>query len=162
MPRTTLSRTGPLLLVLLLLPSCRTGRQFSSDDEHAMLTSSIPPRVERTRDILSFEEIRVTSAENAYDAVVRLRPEFLGRRPIEYDDLEPRRLGRAGTENTQSTRDDRYPTIFLNGTWQGGPASLRTIPVSAIIELRFYRESLVPATYGVNHPRGIIDVRTAR
>ena len=157
MPRPTL-RTGALLLALLT-PGCRTAHQSSPNESAVSPASEFLPRVERKRDLLSVEEIRAIAAPNAYDAILRLRPEFFGRRKGQYVDIDAPSPNRSGIENA-ARPDEQSPTVFLNGTEQGGPATLRTIPASAIVQIRYYREMYVPTRYGMNHPRGVIDVRT--
>jgi hypothetical protein len=121
--------------------------------------SQTPPPVRRTRDVLTREEINAKGVRTAYDAIVHLRPEFL-RPPSPQLTTEGLR-SKQSADQLLEERDGRFPTVFVNGSRQGGPAVLRTIPAGSITDIRYYPATLVPAKYGTNHRDGVIDVRAA-
>lgn len=82
---------------------------------------------------------------NAYEVVECLRPNWLTSR------------------GPTSVRDPRpqYADVFVDGISTGsGPEYLTQIHISQVLEIRFYRPSEAGARYGMNHPRGVIDVIT--
>ena len=97
-----------------------------------------------SRDVILREELFRASASNAYDAVERLRPQFL------------RTRGRAsitaqGTESRGVLLDDRpFGTV----------AQLREIDLSQIEEIRFLSAAEAQQKYGMGYVGGAIVVTT--
>lgn len=155
MQRHTAARVGVLIEIAIASVSCRTAPMPSPNVIGAPGASAGTTQVRRSRDVLGFEEINAKGARTAYDAILLLRPEFLKPRsaPLATDELRSKR----SADELLEERDGRFPTIFLNGAIQSGPAVLRTIRASVIIEIRYYPDGHVPAKYGIRST-GIIDV----
>ena len=84
--------------------------------------------------------------DNAYEAVVRFRPEFLRGRAA------PGLADPAGA----------VAVVYLNGVRQGAPDLLRTIPARVIVEIRYLTPAVASEQFGPYHTGGVISVRTRR
>ena len=80
------------------------------------------------------------------EAIMRFRPEFLRGRAA------PGLSDPAGAS----------PTVYLNGVRQGGADMLRTIPVGAVLEIRYLTPAVGSEQFGRYHNGGVISVRTRR
>jgi len=141
---TPLIRVSAILAVLLLVPGCRSGdpsgaaHRFSSLDRGSATGSSA--------DVLRAVEIQSAPVDNAYEAVVRFRPEFLRGRAA------PGLADPAGA----------VAVVYLNGVRQGAPDLLRTIPARVIVEIRYLTPAVASEQFGPYHTGGVISVRTRR
>jgi hypothetical protein len=114
----------PCLAVLGLLSGC---------------VSSPGPSVPRgDSSVITHEEIAGSLASNAYDAVLKLRSNFLMSR------------GATGLRNGAA----RLPTVFVDGIEHGPVSSLRVIPVSAVEEIRLLRSWEATTLFGTGHMAG--------
>ena len=111
----------------------RGGARISTANVGRVATAS-PDRLESA-------EIGSARVANAYEAVVRLRPQFLRRR---------------------STTGDGQPVIYLDGVRQGGADILRSIPASVVYEIRYLTVTAASAEFGRMHSAGVISVRSHR
>jgi hypothetical protein len=100
----------------------------------------------RGSDALGCEEILSARVGDAYEAVIRFRPEF----------LRPRGGPAGGNPNGTA------PMIYVDDVRQGGPEMLRTIPVAAIVEVRYLSATAASDRFGPLYPGGVIAVRTRR
>lgn len=159
MPRSALTRICSLLLALLLIPGCRTAGDLAPENSFQAAGLTRLPPVRRSRDILTQDEMRKAHADNAYDALRLLRPEFFtGGRTLPHggDNGSARQSATAGAVDIQN----RSPAIFVNGNREGGLLVLRDILTDVIAEIRYYPDLYTPPMYGLTSPGGIIDVRT--
>lgn len=107
-------------------------------DNIAMVSSS-------NRSVIGPAEFLDLSADNAYDIVRRLRPEWLNNRP-------PNLFGQIGPQTVPVYLDDfRYGEI----------ESLRGIHVQTISFIRFVSPSTATARWGTGHVAGVIQVITS-
>lgn len=95
-------------------------------------------------DLLAFVELQTVTVSNAYEAVSRLRPEFLRRRGV------PKPNDPSGG----------LPVVYVDGVKQGGAESLLTIPSRVIVEIRYFGEIAATDQFGPYHAGGVIAVRT--
>jgi hypothetical protein len=95
-------------------------------------------------DEISEEEIASISAANAYEAVRKLRPNFLSFRG---------RTTVLGTSNPD-------PVVYVDDQRYGPISSLRTIPASQVTRIRLYRAWEAATKYGNGHMGGVIAVAT--
>ena len=127
------------------------GCAHSGDAQLRHLRDSDPSTdrsVSRSRDLLTAEEIRqhpTVHVGTAYDAIRRLRPEYLVTATFE-----------AAGGNQAS------PTVFVDGIARGDVDMLRTIQVVLITEIRFLRPADAALRYGQDHRWGAILVTTDR
>ncbi len=99
-------------------------------------------RPSTSRNEIALEEIRTTSARNAYEIVEALRPQWLrARGPIGLTDPTP-----------------SVPDIYLDGTQFGNLEALRSINVNNVRHVYFWGPGPAMVRYGDGHPRGIIEV----
>lgn len=151
------SRICALLVSVAVASSCATRGRVQRDDAVPM-TASAPVPVQRSRDMLSSKQIAARGVRTAYDAIVQLRPEFL--KPASPPLTAAALRTRQGADELLEEPDGRFPTVFLNGVRQGGPAVLRTIPSTTIFDIRYFSAPHIPTKYGLENRDGVIDVRT--
>lgn len=127
--------------VLVVVAGCRTVGPTPSESQRGHSTAP-PPALPRTLDVLGCDEIRSdpVGIDNAYDAVARLRPHFL--------------LSGLGFPE--------LPVVYLNDMRQGGPDLLHSIPVSVILEIRYFTPVTADLRFNTNNLAGAIAVSTHR
>ena len=124
-------RPARWLLLLLVLVSCtrQTARPTGGD-----------------RDVITEEEIASSHAINAYEAVQKLRGNFLSDRG----------------KTTILGRSPSKPTVFVDGVQFGEIQSLRSISASVIQSIRLYRSYEAEQRYGNGVMGGVIEVTTKK
>ena len=107
-------------------------------------SSSVPSRRTSGRDtrVLTFEEIKQSSASNLYDVIRAYRPEWLIKRGQTSINLEGDIV------------------VYVDNVALGGPESLRSIDVHSVQTARFINASEAQMRYGVGHMHGAIVVTT--
>ena len=101
-----------------------------------------------SREVLTAEEISRTSALTAYEAVQMLRPAFL--------------KAQGPKAVLSSPRSTIYPVVYLNGAYHGELASLKSLYVSDIQDIRYIEPQQATIMFGTGHVAGIIMVNTKR
>jgi hypothetical protein len=96
------------------------------------------------RDIITAEEIEASKAANAYDAIKKLRGNFLSYR------------GRTSMNGTSSPD----PFVFVDDQAFGPISSLRTIPAIQIETIRLYRAWEAQTKFGTGLMGGAIAINT--
>ena len=122
-------------LVVLSVIACSSS---SSLDRQAKPTPS--------PNLITAEEISRTSAQNAMEAIQKLRPAMLRRAQI-------------SSANAQSRGDI---VIYIDNTRYGAVDHLRQIPASSIGVVRYFSASESQLKWGSGHPGGVIEVVTKR
>ena len=105
------------------------------------------PTSSRKANILTFDEIAAAHADvtTAYDAVARLRPNWLASHGV--------------TSTIGGGTDTEYATVFIDGQAYGGIESLRDIPAYHVGQFRYYDITEAGAKYGVRGgSSGVIEV----
>lgn len=105
-------------------------------------TSAVP----RKADVLTAEEIGAAHADatTAYDAIARLRPNWLVSRGVST-------FGSGATE---------FAIVFIDGQKHGSLETLRRIPAYHVKDFRYYDVTQAGATFGVQAGMGgVIEVR---
>lgn len=92
------------------------------------------------------EEIVASLAVDAYDAVVKLRANFLASR------------GRTSFRSSEST----LPAVFVDGLEYGLVSTLRLIPATDVAEIRLFRSWEATTAFGTGFMAGVIAVTTRR
>jgi hypothetical protein len=90
--------------------------------------------------VLTQTEIAASRHVTAYEAVERLRPNFLRSRAT-------------------SARQNAYPDVFVDGIRRGSPETLKAIPAAEVSEIRYLTVQDATTRYGLNVPAGVIDVK---
>jgi len=135
------------LAALALEAGCRTAVPLANGPTTAARSSALEPGTRGPASVLLGSEIQTPPDINtAYDAVRRLRPEFLTRRatPLPADPYRG------------------YAVVYVDGVREGPLDMLQTIPARAVVEIRFVRASEAFDAFGVYHSGGVIAVRTRR
>jgi hypothetical protein len=91
---------------------------------------------------LTQADLEKTTSEVVYDAVVKLRPEWLSSR------------GPTSVTNSTPTSVD----VFMNGNNMGSAEYLKDLRVIDIVEVRFYNAGQASARFGMGHPRGVLEI----
>jgi len=97
-----------------------------------------------SRRVLLGDEIRSVSATDAYEAVQRLRPEWL------------RRRGQVSIQDPSAGG----VVIYLDGVRFGGPRSLEGLRAESIVQMEYLDASDATTRFGTGHGGGAILVRT--
>ena len=101
-------------------------------------TASSTPGVSRSQNLITEQEIAAITATNAFEAVEKLRPNFLHSR---------------GANNSGS--DSGLPDVYLGAVRYGDVSSLRNIAASEVREIRFYKGAEAATKYGMQNPNGV-------
>lgn len=116
-----------LLLAVAAIVGCASGSGGAG--------SSPAQSVPRRADLLTAQEVSLAHADamNAYDAIARLRPNWLGLSTM----------------------------VFVDGQQHGSIDALRRIPASHAKEFRYYDVTQAGATFGIQGGMGgVVEVRT--
>jgi hypothetical protein len=114
----------------------------------AVLACAPPSTVQgpmRNSNVITREDIQSVNVLNAYDAISRLRPQFLN----------------SHGSTTITGRDTGYPNVYLNHQLYGDIQSLRNIDVHAISEIHYYNGSEASTRFGLGNVSGAIEVITS-
>jgi len=107
------------------------------------------PKVESTdpvdSHIITREEIEASRTATAYDAIQKLRANFLSYR---------------GETSMSKSNSHPYPTVYVDGQEFGPISSLRSIPASQVATIRLYRSWEATTKYGTGNMGGVIAVTT--
>lgn len=94
------------------------------------------------RNLLTYEQLTATNRENLYEAIEKLRPDWLtSRGPTSVTDPTP-----------------VVPSVYMNGTMLGRAEYLRGMRVLDVTEVRYWEPGPASARFGMGHPRGVIEL----
>jgi hypothetical protein len=93
--------------------------------------------------LITADEIARSQAVNGYDAVQKLRANFLSNR---------------GKTSILDRDAPESPTVYLDGMQYGPIASLRNIPANQIARIRLYRAWEASTKFGAYNSAGVIEV----
>ena len=91
--------------------------------------------------VLTRQEISTITAQSLYEAIQRLRPEFLRAR------------------STSAPGPGLYPVVFVDGIRKGSPDYLRTMNAREVAEVRYLSVQDATTRYGMDVPAGVLDVK---
>jgi len=95
--------------------------------------------------IITEQEIEASRTATAYDAIQKLRANFLSYR---------------GETSFNKNNSKPYPTVYVDGQEFGPISSLRSIPASQVATIRLYRSWEATTKYGTGNMGGVIAVTT--
>ncbi|HJQ11812.1 MAG TPA: hypothetical protein VJ840_12365 [Gemmatimonadaceae bacterium] len=95
--------------------------------------------------LITEEEIDASRSQTAYDAIKKLRANFLSYR---------------GETSFNRNESRPYPTVYLDDQEFGPIASLRTIPASTVATIRLYRSWEATTKFGASNVGGVIAITT--
>ena len=140
-PTTAMLRVVPLVL----FAACATATPAT------MRSGAEVPRRTRPastlRDPITEADIQRIRATSAYDAIVRLRANFLSNR---------------GMTSFLRPMESSRPTVFVDGMELGTLFELRSIPANHVREIRFLSGAEAMTRYGDGHMAGVILVSIKR
>jgi hypothetical protein len=116
--------------------------------QNANSGSSSSGVAQKSANYLPFSEIADAHADanTAYDAVARLRPNWLAAH---------------GVTSTTNASTTEYATVFVDGVLYGDLNTLRTLQAYHVADIRYYDITQSGAKYGIRGgSSGVIDVRT--
>jgi len=126
------------LAAAAIMGACASGSGGSS--------SSSAPRTDAY--VITAAEIANVGATDAYEAVQKLRPNFL------------RERGQTSLSDPAST--DVTPNVYLNDTKMGDISALRDIPTDNIVTIKYWNDKEAQARFGVGNVSGVIQVTTRK
>jgi hypothetical protein len=91
---------------------------------------------------LTRAELAAANSDNLYDAIAKLRPEWLTTR------------GPTSATNATPTGVD----IYMNGTLLGKADYLRDVRLSDVTAVQYWDAGQASARFGMGHPRGVIEL----
>jgi hypothetical protein len=94
--------------------------------------------------VITREDIGGVNATNAYDAITRLRPQFLN----------------SHGKTTIYGSDTGYPKVYLNHQFYGDLQSLRNLDAHGISEIHYYNGTEASTRFGFGNVSGAIEVLT--
>lgn len=95
--------------------------------------------------IITEDEIEASKAPTAFDAIQKLRANFLSYR---------------GETSLNKKSSQPYPTVYVDGQEFGPIASLRSIPASQVATIRLYRSWEATTKFGSGNMGGVIAITT--
>jgi hypothetical protein len=156
-------RAAALGALLLVLPCPATGQQAAA---------------EASRDVITAQEIVAAQVNNAFDAVERLRPDFLRRSERPQTIYGRTRAGTAATSTAPENATERALSrdrsglendidgpsgplkigVFVDGSPLGDARSLKRIPAGEVQQIRFLSATDAQQRYGSGYSAGVIEV----
>jgi hypothetical protein len=128
------SRLRALLLLLVAtayIAACASATQQGQSGQ----TSGSGSRLTRT-------QLEAANSNNVYDAIVKLRPEWLSSRgPTSMTDATPTSV-----------------SVFMGGTMLGKADYLKQLNVIDVTEVRYWNPGQASARFGMGHPRGVLEI----
>ena len=97
-----------------------------------------------SRNLNTRVEIEGSRANSAWDAVVKLRANFMASRGA----------------NSLMLKVNKEPTVFLDDVEYGNLGTLKQIPASSVAEIRFIEGWNAETKFGPGHAAGVIQVYT--
>lgn len=95
--------------------------------------------------IITRDEIEASRAATAFDAIQKLRANFLSYR---------------GETSFNKKNSQPYPTVYVDGQEFGPISSLRSIPASQVATIRLYRSWEATTKFGTGNMGGVIAITT--
>jgi hypothetical protein len=95
--------------------------------------------------LITEDEIEASHAATAYEAIQKLRGNFLSYR---------------GETSFNKNTSQPYPTVYLDGQEFGPIATLRNLPASQVATIRLYRSWEATTKFGTGNMGGVIAVTT--
>ena len=107
------------------------------------------PATSSSRFVITESELPTSGTETAYDAIQRLRPEFLRTRPAQSYNLQPSG-GASGPAPA--------PALIVNGQRAGDLSDLRQIAATSLKSVRYYTIEQAKRKFGMQYDGGAIEI----
>lgn len=134
----TLFRRSVLAALMIAAGACASSGASTGD------TSSTSSRY-----VITEAELPTTGTETAYDAIMRLRPEFLRVRPAQTYNLQP---------NAGASGPAPAPALIVNGQRAGELSDLRQIAATALKSVHYYTIEQAKRKFGMQYDGGAIEI----
>jgi len=134
-------KRNPISGLTFLLPVLLTGGLLLS-------SCATAPGTQGDRDVISEEEIRRSSATDAYRLVSSLRPAWLRERGAVT-------LRTADTDDGPALLNPQI-VVYIDGTRLGDVSDLETVATTGLTSIRRLSPSEATQRFGTGHPRGAI------
>jgi hypothetical protein len=95
--------------------------------------------------LITEDEIEASRAPTAFEAIQKLRANFLSYR---------------GETSLDRSKSQPYPTVYVDGQLFGPIGTLRNIPASQIATIRLYRSWEATTKFGTGNMGGVIAITT--
>jgi hypothetical protein len=102
-----------------------------------------------SRYVISEAELPSSGTETAYDAIQRLRPDFLRARPSQSYNLQP---------NGGASGPAPAPALIVNGQRAGDLSDLRQIAATSLKSVRYYTIEQAKRKFGMQYDGGAIEI----
>lgn len=102
-----------------------------------------------SRNLITEAELPASGTETAYDAIMRLRPDFLRARPAQSYNLQP---------NAGASGPAPAPALIVNGQRAGDLSDLRQIAATALKSVRYYTIEQAKRKFGMQYDGGAIEI----
>lgn len=123
-----------LVVVAWLLHGCASANTQTGTSREATSRDA--------RNLLTQEQLAATNRENLYEAIEKLRPDWLtSRGPTSVTDPTP-----------------VVPSVYMYGSMLGRADYLREMRVIDVTEVRYWEAGPASARFGMGHPRGVIEL----
>ena len=131
-------RRSPLLAALAGSALLLAGSACSAGGKSTMAS--------RSQNVIGVEEIKGSTASNAFDLIQQVRPNWM------------RSRGPASLRNPQPV----FPVVYLGDMSYGPMESLRGLPTNGIDEIRYINATTATTRFGSGHAGGVIQVFVRR
>jgi hypothetical protein len=101
------------------------------------------------RDVITESELPSTGTETAYDAIMRLRPQFLRAHPAQSYSLEA---------NGGVSGQAPAPALIVNGQRIGELSDLRRIAATTLKSVRYYSIEQAKRKFGMQYQGGALEI----
>ena len=101
------------------------------------------------RYVIAESELPTSGTESAYDAIMRLRPEFLRVRPAQKYSLQ---------EGAGASGPAPAPALIVNGQRAGDLSDLRQIAATSLRTVRYYTIEQAKRKFGMQYDGGAIEI----
>ncbi len=129
------------LIVVLMLAAGACASSGASKTETTSVSSD--------RSLITEAELPTSGTESAYDAIRRLRPDFLRVRPAQSYNLQPD----AGASGPAPA-----PSLIVNGQRAGELSDLRQIAATSLKSVRYYNIEQAKRKFGMQYAGGAIEI----
>ena len=137
------TRSFSLVAVLALAAMTACASSSGGSSAATQQSSTGGSRTSHSRDRITADELATIDAQNALQAVQRLRPNFLQNR------------GGAASSLTQGPQD---VVVYVDQTKMGGPNTLAQIPITDVKEIQWLSGTDATQRFGTGHGSGAIIV----
>ena len=132
------SRLAAILVVWALVGCARAATQTGGEGGgEAQATTNRARRATLTQ-----EQLAATNSLNLYDAIQKLRPDWLTTR------------GAVSVSNPELA----VASVYMNGTMLGKADYLKQMRALDVTEVRYWDAGQASARFGMGHPRGVIEL----